>query len=241
MENNSVQKSRENLPVHIGIIMDGNGRWAKQLGKPRTFGHQEGLKVAKKIALAALKLEIKYLSLYVFSTENWKRAETEVSFLMQLIKEHLKKEYNFYRENKIRVLHSGDIDGLPSDIRDEITDVTEKTAMFGNLSVNLAINYGGRNEIIRAVNKWKNSAEIVLSEKELKKYIDQPDIPDPDLIIRTGGDMRISNFLLWESAYSELYFSKKLWPDWTENDLTDAIESYSKRERKFGAILKNGN
>ena len=230
--------SNRKLPVHIGIIMDGNGRWAQNLGKPRSFGHQEGLKTAKRIAIAALKTGISYLSLYVFSTENWKRTEEEVSFLMQLIKNHLKAEYDFYRENQIRVLHSGDLEKLPKEIQNEITDVTKGTSSFDKLSVNLAINYGGRDEIIRAVNKWlKNRPNTEdLTESDLGKYLDLPDIPDPDLIIRTAGDLRLSNFLLWESAYSEFYFSKKFWPEWEEEDFSNAIKEYMKRDRKFGAL-----
>jgi len=230
--------SDKKLPAHIGIIMDGNGRWAQSQGKPRSFGHQEGLKTAKKIAIAALNAGIKYLSLYVFSTENWKRTEEEVSFLMRLIKSHLKAEYDFYKENQIRVLHSGDLAKLPKEIQKEITDVTEATSAFHKLSVNLAINYGGRDEIIRAVNRWKKnlSGAEDLAENDLKKYLDLPDVPDPDLIIRTAGDLRLSNFLLWESAYSEFYFSRKLWPEWTEEDFNDAIKDYMTRDRKFGAL-----
>ena len=230
--------SDKKLPVHIGIIMDGNGRWAQNLGKPRSFGHQEGLKTAKKIAIAALNAGVKYLSLYVFSTENWKRTEEEVSFLMQLIKSHLRAEYNFYKENKIRVLHSGDLKKLPKEIQKEITDITNETLAFDKLAVNLAINYGGRDEIIRAVNRWmKNrSGDEELTENDLGKYLDLPDVPDPDLIIRTAGDLRLSNFLLWESAYSEFYFSEKAWPEWTEEDFNNAIQEYMKRDRKFGAV-----
>ncbi|MCL2705716.1 MAG: polyprenyl diphosphate synthase [Spirochaetaceae bacterium] len=226
------------LPVHVGIIMDGNGRWAQNLGKPRSFGHQEGLKTAKKIALAALNEGVKYLSLYVFSTENWKRTEEEVSFLMHLIKNHLKTEYDFYMEKGIRVLHSGDLARLPKEIQKEITDVTEATASFDKLAVNLAINYGGRDEIIRAVNRWvKNRSNTEnLEENNFYKYLDLPDMPDPDLIIRTAGDLRLSNFLLWESAYSEFYFSRKTWPEWTEEDFSNAIQDYMMRERKFGAL-----
>ena len=235
--------SEKKLPVHIAIIMDGNGRWAQSQGKPRSFGHQEGLKAAKKIAIAALNSGIKYLSLYVFSTENWKRTEEEVSFLMKLIKSHLKSEFDFYRENQVRVLHSGDLAGLPKEIQKEITDVTKETSSFRKLSVNLAINYGGRDEIIRAVNKWiKNrSNEDDLKESELGKYLDLPDIPDPDLIIRTAGDLRLSNFLLWESAYSEFYFSKKTWPEWTEEDFNNAVQDYMTRDRKFGALHDKKN
>ncbi len=226
------------LPVHIGIIMDGNGRWAQSQGKPRSFGHQEGLQTAKAITLAALKTGIKYLSLYVFSTENWKRTEEEVSYLMQLIRKHLRAEFNFYKENQIRVLYSGDLEKLPQDIQKDIKDVIEGTSKFNTITVNLAINYGGRDEIIRAVNRWvkTRSDSEYLKESDLGKYLDLPEIPDPDLIIRTAGDLRLSNFLLWQSAYSEFYFSKKFWPQWKEEDLNNAIEDYISRDRKFGAV-----
>jgi undecaprenyl diphosphate synthase len=230
------------LPQHIGIIMDGNGRWAKKRGKSRTYGHREGLKAAKRVVRAASKLGLKYLSLFAFSTENWKRTAREVSYLMLLIKTHLKKEFDFYRANRIRVVHSGDLNGLPSEIVKEIQNITEETASFGGLKVNLAINYGGRNEIIRAVGRWLETEshnggsikDLELTESILGKHLDQPEIPDPDLIIRTSGEQRISNFLLWESSYAELYFSSKCWPDWGEEELTEAILCYQNRERRFG-------
>ncbi|MDX9800602.1 MAG: polyprenyl diphosphate synthase [Spirochaetia bacterium] len=233
--------SENKVPVHIAIIMDGNGRWAQKLGKPRSFGHREGLETAKKITLAASNAGIKYLSLYVFSTENWKRTETEVSFLMQLLKQHLRREYDFYKENQIRVIHSGDLERLPAEVKKEISSVTAETASFKGLTVNLAINYGGRDELIRAVNRWVNDSTLektALDEDNLRKYLDHPDVPDPDLVIRTAGEKRLSNFLLWETAYSELYFSEKNWPDWREEDLAFAIENYIKRDRKFGALSK---
>lgn len=231
--------SEKKPPVHIAIIMDGNGRWAQSKGKPRSFGHQEGLKAAKRITLAASQAGVKFLSLYAFSTENWKRTESEVSFLMQLIKLHLKKEYDFYRKNMIRVIHSGNLEMLPADVKKEINDVTESTSSFKGLTVNLAINYGGRDEIVRAVNRWtaaNPSPDSRITENSLQNYLDHPDLPDPDLIIRTAGEKRLSNFLLWESAYSEYYFSDKYWPEWEEADLATAINSYRKRERKFGAV-----
>ena len=159
----------KSIPKHIGIIMDGNGRWARNLGKPRSFGHREGLEAAKRITKAASEMGIKYITLYVFSTENWKRTESEVSFLMQLLKYHLKKEFDFYRENQTRVLHSGDITALPGPVQMEIKSVVSDTADFKGLTVNLAINYGGRDEIMRAANKWleKNrSSESLLTEKD---------------------------------------------------------------------------
>lgn len=226
------------VPSHIAIIMDGNGRWAKENGKPRSFGHQEGLKTAKRIAIAASKLGVKYLTLYVFSTENWKRTEEEVSFLMQLITRHLKKEYKLYEENGIRVIHCGDLARLPDEVKKEIEAVQDSTKSFTEMSVNLAINYGGRDEIVRAINKWKESTDSksCITEETLRKYLDHPDIPDPELIIRTAGEMRLSNFLLWESAYSEYYFTDKYWPDFTEEDLNIAITNFTERKRNFGAI-----
>lgn len=222
------------VPAHAGIIMDGNGRWAKARGLPRTEGHREGLRVAKRMIRAAEDLGIRYLSLYTFSTENWKRAAEEVSFLMSLISRHLRAEFDFYRDNHIRIVHSGDASGLPREVRESIRTVIADTAAYDGITVNLAINYGGRDEIVRAVRKILRGGATDISEESFRSFLDSPDLPDPDLVIRTGGDMRLSNFLLWESAYAELYFSEKLWPDWTEDDLIKAVESYSSRERRFG-------
>lgn len=228
----------QRLPLHIGIIMDGNGRWAQQRGKNRRQGHLEGLKAAKRVVKAASEAGIKFITLYVFSTENWKRAEKEVSYLMFLIKSHLKKEYNFYRNNHIRVVHSGDLNKLPQDVIEEIEKVTLDTSHFKGLTVNLAVNYGGRDEIIRAVNRLLKQGPVraPITEDNFIQYLDHPDVPYPDLIIRTGGEFRISNFLLWELAYSELYFSSKLWPDWDGDDLAETIKQFQKRERKFGSV-----
>ncbi len=239
---NLIDKS--NLPVHIGIIMDGNGRWATALGKPRSFGHRQGLTAAKLVVKAASNLGIKFISLYTFSTENWKRANEETSFLMLLLKSHLKKEYNFYRENKIRVMHSGNLKGLPEDIIKEIRQVKKDTSHFPGLTLNLAINYGGRDEIIRSMNraikKYKkkkmNMKTFKVNEEIIFENLDLPDFPNPDLIVRTGGEKRISNFLLWEAAYSELYFCPVLWPDWNEKTLINAILEYQKRDRRFGGV-----
>ena len=234
----------EELPIHIGIIMDGNGRWAKAKGKPRSFGHKEGLTAAKRVIKAASNLGIKYISLNTFSTENWKRTVDETSFLMMLLKTHLKKEYDFYRENKIRVLHSGYLSGPPKDIIKEIKQVKKDTAKFSGLTVNLAINYGGRDEIIRSINRIIKSQKkkdmkqnkLIITEELINNNLDLPDFPDPDLIVRTGGEKRISNFLLWEAAYSELVFSPVLWPDWDEKELINAIIEYQQRDRRFGGV-----
>ena len=224
--------------MQIGIIMDGNGRWAKERGKPRTFGHSEGVRTAKRIAKAASDMGVKYLSLYTFSTENWKRSETEVKFLMQLLKKHLREQFSFYRENNIRVVHSGSLDRLPEVVQKEIVDVEDLTKDFTGMTANLVINYGGRDEIVRAVKKLRDQGEGEITEEKLSSAMDHPEIPDPDLIIRTGGELRISNFLLWESAYSELYFSKKYWPDWQEEDLKEAIEAFASRNRRYGGVTE---
>jgi len=223
------------VPTHVGIIMDGNGRWAQKQGKNRSAGHLEGLNAAKRITKAAADIGIRYLSLYAFSTENWKRAEEEVSFLMVLIKKHLKDEYSFYRKNGIRVMHSGDLTRLPKDIQEEINHVSADTAHFKNLTVNLAINYGGRDEIIRAAQALAQEGKEI-TQKSLEANLDCPAIPDADLIIRTGGEMRLSNFLLWRSAYSEFYFSNKLWPDWNEEDLLEGVRAFQSRERRYGGV-----
>ncbi len=230
------------LPVHVGIIMDGNGRWAQSRNAPRTAGHREGLNAAKAVVRAASEIGLKYITLYAFSTENWKRAEGEVNFLMRLIAQFLKKEYDFYRENNIKVTHSGDIDSLPAFVQKEIRSALDDTAKYDGTVVNLAINYGGRNEIIRAVDRWLSATDAAnystgeFTESILEDYLDRPEIPHPDLIIRTGGEKRLSNFLLWESAYSEYYFSEKMWPDFGPEDLEAALEDFLHRTRKYGGI-----
>jgi undecaprenyl diphosphate synthase len=227
-------------PLHIAIIMDGNGRWAAQRGRARTDGHSEGLKTARRIVEAASKRGIKYLTLYVFSTENWKRAAGEVDFIMSLVKAHLLRELDFYKAHGLRIRHAGDIDGLPADIAGELRKAIDVTADFTGMQVVLALNYGGRGEIVRAVRRLAEreggTAIGGISEEALRGALDNPDIPDPDLIIRTGGEERTSNFLLWEGAYSEYYFSEKLWPDWGEADLEEALCAFSKRTRRFGGL-----
>ena len=223
-------------PKHVGVIMDGNGRWARQRGKPRTQGHLEGLKAAKRIVKSSVEFAISYLTLYTFSTENWKRTVDEVGFIMGLVKQYLRAELDFYRENNIKIRHAGSREGLPADVLLELDEACEITRKFDGLQVILALNYGGRDEIVRAFNRLTAAGEEVSAEK-LSLFMDNPDVPDPDLIIRTAGEFRTSNFLLWEGAYSEYFISDKLWPDWTGDDLAQAIESYGNRERKFGAII----
>ena len=227
------------MPRHVGVIMDGNGRWANTRGQARTYGHKEGLNAAKRVVKGASTLGIEYLSLYTFSTENWTRATEEVSFLMKMLGTYLRREYDFYRENGIRVVHSGNIEAMPANVQRELRLVQEDTANFDGMVVNLAINYGGRDEIIRALRRWQNNGGSdgqSLDIDTLGNYLDHPEFPDPELIIRTGGEKRISNFMLWECAYSEFVFSDKLWPDWGEEDIFAAVSDYRTRTRNFGGV-----
>jgi undecaprenyl diphosphate synthase len=230
----------EHLPRHIGIIMDGNGRWASARGLKRTDGHREGLKAAKRVVRRASELGIRFVSLYTFSTENWNRTPDEVKFLMSLVGTNLRKEFPFYEENNIKVLHSGDLGGLPETVQNEFTAVERDTDGFTGTRVNLAMNYGGRDEILRAFARLAASEDFTPGEKPdpelLARYLDRPDFPDLDLVIRTGGERRLSNFLLWELAYAELWFSDKLWPEWEGDDLLDALHDFQARKRNFGGV-----
>lgn len=223
------------IPAHIAIIMDGNGRWAKQRNLPRTSGHKEGLEVAKKIVKAAKEVGVKYITLYTFSTENWKRTQDEVGYLMGLIKNHLRAEFKFYKENDIRVKHIGNLSGLPQDIQDEINSTIEECKDFNSLTVVLAINYGGKDEITRAINKAKSENKQI-NENNFTEFFDLPEMPDVDLIIRTGGEKRLSNFLLWHGAYAELDFVDTLWPDYNEECFYQSIKEFQKRNRRFGGL-----
>ena len=233
----SIDTSR--LPRHVAIIMDGNGRWAEKRHKNRSAGHYAGAEQAKKIVGAASALGIEYVTLYIFSTENWKRTAGETRYLMSLIKNHLRAEFEFYKKNKIRLLHLGDIEGLPEDIRREIRSATAETAQFTGTTLVMAINYGGRDEIVRGVKKLAASGVPAekIDEASLSSSFDIPDLPDVDLLIRTGGEKRLSNFLLWHASYAELVFTDTLWPDYGEDELYGHIEQFQKRSRRFGAVL----
>ena len=229
--------NKENLPLHVAITMDGNGRWAQARKLPRTSGHDEGLHVAKRIVKAASDLGIKYLTLYVFSTENWKRAEQEVGFLMNLIHTHLCGELAFYKENGIRVNHIGNFDALPPQIQKDINQAMDDTADFKGMTVNLAINYGGRDEILRGVKKiieQKIKPEDI-TEKLFSSMLDMSDSPDVDLLIRTGGEKRLSNYLLWHIPYAEQIYTDTLWPDYSNEEFYSHIEQFGTRNRRFGA------
>ncbi|GMO30730.1 MAG: polyprenyl diphosphate synthase [Termitinemataceae bacterium] len=239
------KETLQNLPAHVGIIMDGNGRWAQCRGMARTQGHLEGLKAARKIVEAASNFGIRYLTLFVFSTENFKRSEMEIDFIMSLVKKHLMREIDFYKQNKLRIRHAGDTNGLRADIIAELKEAQTDTKDFTGMQVVLALNYGGRAEIIRAVKRIVkqqiDSGDFCSDnfDEDLISYnLDNPDIPAPDLIIRTAGEYRLSNFLLWQAAYSEIFISPVLWPDWSEECLFEALKDYAKRERRFGAVTK---
>lgn len=222
------------LPKHVAIIMDGNGRWAKAKGMPRIYGHREGVKTVRKILKESKRLGIKYLTLYAFSTENWRRSELEVKGLMKLFKEYLKKERKELMETEVKLVFSGTKSGVSEDLLQEMKNSEEYLAENEGITLNIAFNYGGRREIVEAVNKIIESGVKNISEENFMKYLYHPEIPDPELIIRTSGEFRTSNFLLWESAYSEYYITDKLWPEFSEEDLKNAVESYKKRERRFG-------
>ena len=225
------------LPAHVAITMDGNGRWAQKKNLPRTKGHQEGLKSGKKIIKYCSDIGLKNVTLYAFSTENWKRAEEEVGFLMNLIHIHLKGELDFYKENKIRLRHVGDITHLPEQVQKDIIETVEATKDYTGLTVNMAINYGGRDEIVRGVKKVieKGIKSEDITESLFQDQLDFEGIPDVDLLIRTGGEKRLSNFLLWHVAYAEQIYTDILWPDYTVEDFQKDLEDFQKRHRRFGA------
>jgi len=196
------------------------------------------LDTAKLIVKAASELGIKYVTLYVFSTENWKRMQDEVNYLMGLIKLNLRAEFNFYKQNKMRIKHLGNLEGLPKDVQNEIIQAVNKTSHFDGLTVTLAINYGGRDEIVRGIQKLlAKGTNQNITEKTFEQFFDVPELPDVDLLIRTGGELRLSNFLLWHSAYAELIFTDTLWPDYTKEEFYKDIETFQNRTRRFGAVL----
>lgn len=226
-----------NLPLHVAITMDGNGRWAQQRKLPRTAGHDQGLHTVKRIVKLASDIGIKYLTLYVFSTENWKRTEKEVGFLMNLIHIHLCGELDFYKQNGIKINHIGDIESLPDSIKKDIIEAIEDTKDFNGMTLNLAINYGGRDELLRGIKKIINNKinENEITEQLISRFLDMPKSPDVDLLIRTGGEKRLSNFLLWHIPYAELIYTETLWPDYTDEEFLKNIEDFSHRNRRFGA------
>ncbi len=226
-------------PNHIGIIMDGNGRWATKRALPRTAGHFEGVKAAKRIVKAAREADISFLTFYVFSTENWVRPKKEVDFLMNLLSTRLFSETDFYNRLGARILVRGDDSQFSTELKEYINATVEATKQNNGITVILAINYGGQDEIVRAVNRFidKDTQSSHISKETLRSNMDLSFIPPVDYIIRSGGEKRLSNFLLWDSAYAELYFDDELWPDWGKDQLDVALKEYIHRARKFGGIL----
>lgn len=230
------------IPVHLGIIMDGNGRWAKMRNQKRTFGHERGAEVAEDVIQWCSDLGVRYLTLYSFSTENWKRPEEEVNFLFKLFVKYLESRMMKIINKGVRMRFTGRINELPEDVKKSIEKISQKSKNNTKLDLVMALNYGGRQEITDAVNKIIQSGNNQkITEKMISENTYLPDVPEPDLIIRTSGEIRMSNFLLWESAYSELYFTEKLWPDFNYEDLTEAFREFSLRERRFGDIKEIGS
>ena len=221
---------------HVAIIMDGNGRWAKKQGfKERIKGHEVGAAKVRELTIHASNIGIKYLTLYAFSTENWKRPKTEVKFLMNLMDRYLEKELPLFLENSVRFDTIGNIEQLSSKLQDRIAYTKEKTAHFDGLTQVLAINYGSKDEIVRAVNKAISISKEV-DENSFSSLLDTKDFPDVDILIRTGGDVRLSNYLLWQCAYSELFFTPTLWPEFSLDEFDDILNKFATIERRFGGV-----
>ena len=236
-----------NVPQHVAIILDGNGRWAKSKGMPRNYGHVQGSKNVERICEEAWRLGIKYLTVYAFSTENWNRPQDEVDALMNLLRRYMKTCLTTAAKNDMKVRVIGDITRLDADIRSRILELEEATKNNGGLNFQIAINYGSRDELVRGIRRLaqdcvdnkQDPAEI--TEAVIERYLDTHGIPDPDLLIRTSGEQRLSNFLLWQLAYTEFYFTDVHWPAFTKEELIKAIEQYNKRDRRFGGVKEEQN
>lgn len=230
-------KSDKNSLKHISFIMDGNGRWAKSRNLPRTAGHSAGVKKAKEVVLAVKELGIPYASMYTFSKENWARSVEEVSFLMGLVVKHLEEEFDFYVKNNIAIRHLGDKNGLPEKVLRAIEKVEYDTKDYKDTTtLLLALNYSGKYDIVQAVNKIVESGVKNIDENGFKEYLLSARYPDPDLIVRTSGEFRISNYFLWQAAYSEFYITDKLWPDFGRDDVLKAVDFFKNRDRRFGGV-----
>lgn len=224
--------------LHVAIILDGNGRWAKRRGLPRNAGHRAGMEAIKKTVLASCELGIKILSLFAFSTENWKRSQKEIDGIFGILRDYLDENIEVYKEKGINLRIMGDLSKLPEDISKKLISAQEETASCDKLIVNVGINYGGRDELVRAFNLLLKEGKSIVSAEDIKKKLYTHDLPDPDLVIRTSGEQRLSNFMLFQCAYSELYFPKILWPDFNKNALKKALSVYKKRDRRFGNVTE---
>lgn len=236
-----------NVPQHVAIILDGNGRWAKKRGMPRNYGHAQGAKNVEKICEEAWRMGIKYLTVYAFSTENWNRPQNEVDALMKLLRNYMKTCLKTAAQNDMKVRVIGDITRLDEDIQKRILELEEATKDNGGLNFQIAINYGSRDEMIRAMKKlsddcMKGSVKAEdITEELFSDYLDTKGIPDPDLLIRTSGELRLSNFLLWQLAYAEFYFTDVPWPDFTQEELEKAVVQYNSRDRRYGGVKEETN
>lgn len=245
MSNEMIDK--RNLPKHIAVIMDGNGRWAKKQGARRIFGHQNAIKAIRDISEGSAEIGIKYLTLYAFSTENWNRPKAEIRGLMELLVATIRKETETLIKNNIMLKAIGDIDSLPKKCQRELSEAMEITKNNSGLTLVLALSYSGRWDIVQGIKSLlKDVKNELISEKDINqelfsRYLSTSNIPDPELLIRTSGEMRISNFLLWQMAYTELYITELLWPDFRKEHLIEAIISYQRRERRFGKISEQVN
>lgn len=237
-----MEQIQQNVPNHVAIILDGNGRWAKKRGLPRNAGHMQGSKIVEKICEEAYNMGIKYLTVYAFSTENWSRPKEEVDALMKLLGTYLKNCLKTSKKNNMRVRVIGDITPLKEDLKEKITELEEVSKNNTGLNFQVALNYGSRDEIVRAMKRMildyeKNELTLDdIDETHFSNYLDTKGIPDPDLLIRTSGEQRLSNYLLWQLAYTEFYFTDVLWPDFSKAELKKAVEYYNSRERRFGGV-----
>ena len=231
------QVDKNSLPRHVAVIMDGNGRWAQKRGLPRSAGHKAGAESFRRLGTYCKELGIDYLTVYAFSTENWKRPPEEIDGIMQLLRRYLHECIDTMERDGNRLRFLGDLSVLDDDLKELIRETNEISARIEGFQANVCLNYGGRDEIVRAVNRFaaEHPGETI-TEAAMAEYLDTAGIPDPNLIIRTGGEYRISNFLMWESAYSELYFTDVLWPDFSEKDIDEAVAEYRHRDRRFGGV-----
>ncbi|MBQ9332261.1 MAG: isoprenyl transferase [Oscillospiraceae bacterium] len=232
----------KNVPRHIAIILDGNGRWAKKRALPRTAGHAVGAETFRKIALHCRDIGVDYLTVYAFSTENWKRPEEEVMTIMHLLKKYLHEAIGTMERDHIKMKVFGDVAGLPKELQDLVAETNEISRRYEGFQANICLNYGGRAEIVHAAERYaadrlEGKAEGPLTEERFSGYLYSSGIPDPDLLIRPGGEQRISNFLLWQCAYSEFYFTDVLWPDFSAEELDRAVEAFRRRDRRYGSVL----
>ena len=239
---NNNKTAGEMIPRHIAIILDGNGRWAKKRGLPRTAGHAVGSENFRKIALYCRDIGVDYLTVYAFSTENWKRPEDEVRTIMRLLRKYLHEAIETMERDRMKMRVLGDVESLPPELRELVAQTNEISKRYEGFQANICLNYGGRAEIVRAAERYARdladgrAPEEELTEDRFATYLDSAGIPDPDLLIRPGGEIRLSNFLLWQCAYTEFYFTDVLWPDFSTAELDKAIEVYRGRDRRYGGV-----